>query len=91
MYKPERRRRDRGELKTAQKLIVGLPNLNHQRVTADALHGRAATAQASVAQGGEYLIQVKDNQQTVRALAEAGMAGLPSCWPSSKKSMGVKS
>lgn len=88
MYKPERRRRDRGELKTAQKLIVGLPNLNHQLVTADALHCQAATAQAIVAQGGEYLIQVKDNQQTVRALAEAGMAGLPPLFAQFEKEHG---
>ena len=46
-------------------------------MTADALHCQAATAQAIVAQGGDYLLQVKDNQKTVRALAEAGMIGLP--------------
>ena len=68
---------NRCELKTAQKLIEALPDLNHKLVTADALHCQAATAQAIVAQGGDYLIQVKDNQKTVRALAEAGMASLP--------------
>lgn len=30
--------------------------------------------------GGDYLLQVKDNQKTVRALAESGMAGLPHHW-----------
>jgi hypothetical protein len=76
---------DRCELKTGQKLIEFLPNLNHKLVTADALHCQAATAQAIVAQGGEYLLQVKDNQKTVRALAEAGMAGLPPLLPGSRK------
>ena len=52
---------DRCELKTAQKLIASLPDLNHKLVTADALHCQAATAQAIVAQGGDYLLQVKDN------------------------------
>ena len=65
---------DRCELKIAQKLIATLPDLNHKLVTADALHCQAATAQAIVAQGGDYLLQVKDNQKTVCALAEAGMA-----------------
>jgi hypothetical protein len=81
---------DRCELKTAQKLIAALPDLNHKLVTADALHCQAATAQAIVAQGGDYLLQVKDNQKTVRALAEAGMAGLPPFLPGSKKNMGAK-
>jgi hypothetical protein len=81
---------DRGELKTAQKLITTLPDLNHKLVTADALHCQAATAQAIVAKGGDYLLQVKDNQKTVRALAQAGMAGLPPFLPGLKKNMGAK-
>ena len=81
---------DRCELKTAQKLIAALPDLNHKLVTADALHCQAATAQAIVAQGGDYLLQVKDNQKTVRALAEAGMIGLPPFLPGSKKNTVAK-
>jgi hypothetical protein len=81
---------DRCELKTAQKLIAALPDLNHKLVTADALHCQAATAQAIVAQGGDYLLQVKDNQKTVRALAEAGMASLPPFLPGSRKNTGEK-
>jgi hypothetical protein len=81
---------DRCELKTAQKLITALPDLNHKLVTADALHCQAATAQAIVAQGGDYLLQVKDNQKTVRALAETGMAGLPPFLPGSKKNTAAK-
>jgi hypothetical protein len=81
---------DRCEIKTAQKMIAALPDLNHKLVTADALHCQAATAQAIVAQGGDYLLQVKDNQKTVRTLAQAGMAGLSPLLPSSKKSMAAK-
>jgi hypothetical protein len=81
---------DRCELKTAQKLIEGLPDLNHKLVTADALHCQAATAQAIVAQGGDYLLQVKDNQKTVRALAEAGMVGLPPFLLGSRKTTDAK-
>ena len=53
---------DRCELKTAQKLIATLPDLNHKLVTADALHCQAATAQAIVAQGGDYLLQKGQGQ-----------------------------
>jgi hypothetical protein len=81
---------DRCEMKTAQKMIVALPDLNHKLVTADALHCQAATAQAIVAQGGDYLLQVKDNQKTVRALAEADMTGLPPFLPGSKKNTVAK-
>jgi hypothetical protein len=81
---------DRCELKTAQKIVESLPDLNHKLVTGDALHCQAATAQAIVAQGGEYLLQVKDNQKTVRALAAAGMRGLAPLLPSSKKNTAAK-
>jgi dihydropteroate synthase len=81
---------DRCELKTAQKLVQALPDLNHQLVTADALHCQAATAQAIVAKGGDFLLQVKDNRKTVRALAEAGLAGLPPLLPFSRKNMVAK-
>jgi hypothetical protein len=81
---------DQCELKTAQKLIESLPDLNHQLVTADALHCQAASAQAIVVQGGDYLLQVKDNQKTVRALAERGLAGLSPLLPGSRKTTVVK-
>ena len=81
---------ERCELKTAQKLVTALPDLNHELVTGDALHCQAATAQAIVAQGGDDLLQVKDNQKTVRALAAAGMAGLPPLLPCSRKNTAGK-
>jgi hypothetical protein len=78
------------ELKVAQKLVAALPDLNHKLVTGDALHCQTATAQAIVAQGGDYLVQVKDNQKTVRALAEAGLAGIAPLLPFSKKHTGAR-
>ena len=81
---------ERCELKVAQKLVEALPDLNHKLVTGDALHCQVATAQAIVAQGGDYLVQVKDNQKTVRALAAAGMAGVTPLLPSSKKRTGAR-
>jgi hypothetical protein len=81
---------ERCELKTAQRLVESLPDLNGKLITADALHCQTATAQAIVAKGGDYLLQVKDNQKTVRAMAEAGMAGLPPLLPSCKKNTADK-
>jgi hypothetical protein len=78
---------ERCELKTAQKVVNDLPDLAGKLVTGDALHTQAATAQAIVAQGGEFMLQLKDNQKTIRQAAEAGMAGLPPFLPSSKKGM----
>ena len=81
---------DRCELKTGQKLIEALPDLNHKLITADALHCQAATARAIVAKGGDYLIQVKDNQKTVRAMAADGMKDLSPLLLSSKKNTDAK-
>ena len=81
---------DRCELKTAQKLIEQLPDLNHKLVTADALHAQDDTARAICAKGGDYLIQIKNNRKTVRALAEKGMSTLSPLLPSSKKNTDAK-
>ena len=58
-------------------MIRALPGLASQLVTADALHAQDETARAIVEQGGDYLIQVKNNRQTARAAAESKLAGLP--------------
>ena len=76
---------DRCELKTAQKLVESLPDLHGKLVTGDALHTQAATARAIVEKGGDYLLQLKDNQKSVRESAAAGMAPLPPLLPFSKK------
>lgn len=81
---------DRCEIKAAQKMIRSLPDLSGQLVTADALHGQDDTARAIVAQGGDFLIQIKDNRQTVRASAESRMAGLAPLLPSSRRNTAAR-
>ena len=60
----------------AQRIVREMPDLNGKLVTGDALNTQQETAQQIVLQGGDYLLQVKNNQKTVRQLAEAGMEGL---------------
>ena len=67
---------ERCELKAAQRMIRDLPDLAGKLVTADALHGQDETARTIVEQGGDYLIQVKENRKTARAAAESKLAGL---------------
>ena len=67
---------ERCELKAAQRMIRDLPDLAGKLVTADALHGQDETARAIVEQGGDYLIQIKENRKTARAAAESRLAGL---------------
>lgn len=76
---------DRCELKAAQRMIRALPDLAGMLVTADALHGQDETARAIVEQGGDFLIQIKDNRKTARDAAESRMAGLAPLLPSSRR------
>jgi len=78
---------ERCELKTAQRVVNDLPDLAGKLVTGDALHAQTATAQAIAAKGGEFMLQLKDNQKAIRSLAETHLAGLPPFLPSSKRSM----
>ncbi len=54
---------DRCKLKATQKMICKHENLTNTVITADALHCQKDTARAIVERGGEYCIQVKDNQK----------------------------
>ena len=60
------------ELKTTQALLASPEvNLLNATVTADSLHGQDETAHLITREkGGDYLLQVRDNQPTLRALAE---------------------
>lgn len=78
---------ERCEMKTAQRLIRKIPDLSGRTITADALHCQAETAQDIVSRGGNFILQVKDNQETVHKLAQAGMAGLPPFLNSSRRRM----
>ncbi len=61
---------DRCELKAAQKMICKQKDLTNTLITADALNAQKDTVRAIVDRGGEYCIQVKDNQKTIRQEAE---------------------
>ena len=61
---------ERCELKAAQKMICKQGDLTNTVITADALNTQKDTARAIVDRGGEYCIQVKDNQKTIREEAE---------------------
>lgn len=50
----------------ASKMIEEINDLTGKVITADALHAQQRTARAIVERGGEYLLQIKDNQATVR-------------------------
>jgi hypothetical protein len=79
---------DRCELKAAQKMIGKLEDLTNTVITADALNTQKDTARAIVDRGGEYCIQVKDNQKTIRQEAELSAKELAPFLPRSKKRMG---
>ena len=78
---------ERCEIKTAQRLIKQIPDLSGRTITADALHCQVETAQEIVSRGGDFVLQVKDNQKTVHKLAQAGMTGLPPFLNGSRNNM----
>jgi hypothetical protein len=71
------------ELKTTQALLRWPQvNLIHATVTADSLHCQDETAHLIVREkGGDYLLQVRDNQPTLRALAEQQLEQKPPLFP----------
>jgi len=61
----------RCEQTAATALLEKLPALDGQLITADALHCQKTHARAIVEKGGEYLFQIKANQPTLLAQAQA--------------------
>ena len=59
-----------GELTQAKILIDQIPDLSNQLLSADALHNQKPIAKSIVEKGGDYLLQIKDNQPTLHALAK---------------------
>ncbi|MDA3799587.1 MAG: hypothetical protein PF692_10955 [Kiritimatiellae bacterium] len=53
-----------------RKLIKEHKDLEGKVITADALHCQRATAQEIVANGGEYILQVKKNQKNLLKSSE---------------------
>ena len=67
------------ELKAAQAMICREENLSGTVITADALHCQKKTARDIVERGGEFILQVKDNQKKLHqeaALKTADLAPL---------------
>ena len=73
------------ELKVAQRLLESQTDLTHTLVTADPLHCQTRTVQSIVERGGDFLIQVKDNQKTVHGRAAALTKDLSPFLPAHKK------
>lgn len=67
----------RCEIKSAQRLLESLPSLDHQIITADALHAQKSTAQIIVEKGGDYLLQIKGNQPTLLDHARRSLRPAP--------------
>lgn len=68
-------------------LVKQIPDLSGRTTTADALHCQVETAQEIVSRGGDFILQVKDNQKTVHKLAQAGMTGFPPFLNGSRNNM----
>lgn len=67
----------RCELKSAQKLIGQIPTLEGKTITADPLHCQKETARQIVEKGGDYLLQIKGNQQALLKLAKQQAGATP--------------
>jgi hypothetical protein len=60
-------------------------DLTNTVIAADALNARKDTARAIVERGGEYCIQVKGNQETIRQEAELSTKELAPLWKGSER------
>lgn len=65
------------EIKSAQRLLENSSPLDHQIITADALHAQKLTAQIIVEKGGDYILQLKGNQPTLQAHAQRSLQQTP--------------
>ena len=61
----------RCELSAASALLQQLPALDGKMITADALHCQRTHAATIVAKGGDYLLQIKANQENLLKKAQA--------------------
>ena len=67
----------RSEQARAGELLAAMPGLDEQIVTGDALHATREQARIIVEKGGDYLLQIKDNQPTLAELAERAHTAPP--------------
>ncbi|MDA3798705.1 MAG: ISAs1 family transposase [Kiritimatiellae bacterium] len=79
MTKVAKKEGDKGdcEMIAGRKMIKEHKDLAETVITADALHCQRATAQEIVANGGEYILQVKKNQKNLLKSSEIKTKNLP--------------
>jgi hypothetical protein len=80
---------ERCEMKAGHRLITREEHLDHTMITADALHCQRRFVCDAVERGAEVLIQVKDNQKSVRANTELKLDQAAPLLPGAKKGMGA--
>lgn len=80
---------DRCEMKAGQKLVENEECLDNAIITTDALHCQRNFVRSVVERGGEVLVQVKDNQKTVRANSELKLEDVAPLLPKAKKDTGA--
>ena len=68
---PLRMKKNSGEIKTAQRTLAEMGDLQESVVTGDPLHAQKQTARQIVEQNGEYVLQVKGNQPTLHKTAQS--------------------
>ena len=76
------------ELKAAQRMIRREKDLTNTVITADPLHCQRETARDIVSRGGEFILQVKDNQKTVRKQAALKTREITPLLPRQKRATG---
>jgi len=67
----------RCEMKVAQALLSAASGLEGKIITADALHCQRETAALIVGKGGDYILQIKENQPALFARAQARAGAAP--------------
>jgi len=89
MMKAKKKEGDTGdcEMIAGRKMISEHKDLSNTVITADAMHTQRLTAQEIVANGGEYILQVKDNQKNLKKTSELKTKNLSPFFDKSKKDM----
>jgi len=73
------------ELKAAQRMICRESDLSNTLITADALHAQRQSARDIAERGGDFILQVKDNQKTVHKLSAKLTKDLSPLLPACRK------
>lgn len=90
MTKAAKKEGDSGECEmiAGREMISAQEDLANKVVTGDALHTQRLTAQEIVANGGDYILQVKDNQKNLKKTSEIKTKDLSPFLPRRKKGTG---